>query len=183
MNKNIIIWVVVVVLVIIGLFILFFGASGIRVATNLTVSENATNTTTTTTTTSTPKGTSKTFASIFTQTGNHQCTYEQVSPSSKATDVIYIADGKMRGEFRTIAPNDNTLTIMIYDGSYLYTWKEGTTAAKRTLLKSISDLPTVIPKDLTSGAVYGAGFDSVGWDCHDWNKDASMLVVPSYLKY
>jgi len=128
-----------------------------------------------------PKGTN-TFVSIFSQTGSHECSYEQVSSSGRSSSVIYIADGKMRGEFRTTGANPSS-NIMIYNGGYLYTWKEGTTAGIKTTIRSVSDLPQAIPKDLTSGAIIGSGIDSVGWDCHEWIKDAKMLSVPSYLKF
>lgn len=163
-----------------------YSKNHVEVASTDTTS-GATNTTTTnntnTTVTPKPKGTSTTFKSIFAQEGNNMCEYEQSSPSGKSSHVIYIADGKMRGEFRTTVGGKTTTTLMIYTGGYLYTWTEGLATAKRTQLTTIANLPAVIPQDLDSGAVYGTKFDTVSWDCHPWNKDAKLLTLPTYLKY
>ncbi len=150
---------------------------------NATTTSAGNNTTTVAAAGAKPKSTSTTFKSIFTQDGNSLCEYEQVTPLSQSSDVIYIADGKMRGEFRTKDANKTTVTLMIYTGGYLYTWSEGGTVAKRTQISTIADLPQAIPNDLTSGAVLGGSAFNVSWDCHAWNKDVNLLKVPSYLTY
>lgn len=129
-----------------------------------------------------PIGTSS-FRSIFTQSGNHECLYEQVEASSKSSSRIYIADGKMRGEFRTETGGVNTANIMIYTGGTLYSWREGATTGRKSSIKSMAELPEAIPADLTSGGGFGVSLDNVSWDCHNWAKDSAMLVVPSYVKF
>ena len=150
-----------------------------------TATQNVDNVGDTTTSPSTQTSVNKTntFPAIFTQSGSHVCKYETVSPTTRSTDVVYIADGKMRGEFRTSSTNDTTLTMMIYNPNNLYTWEEGKSTGKVTPIRTIADLPSVIPKDLTSGAVIGSGLNSVGWDCRDWIKDPKMLAVPTYVKF
>lgn len=120
---------------------------------------------------------------IFTQKGNYQCDYELVTDQIRSSNVIYYSDGKMRGEFRTTQTNGGTSTIFVYDGSYLYTWTEGKTVGKISQPKTISELPGVIPQDITSGKVLGTGTNNVSYDCHAWSKDASKLVKPSYIKF
>lgn len=124
-----------------------------------------------------------TFRSIFTQTGSHQCSYAGVKDSVQYRDEIYIADGKMRGEFRSTSNAGGSSQLMIYDKGYLYVWKEGTTNGTRTAIKSVADLPATIPKDLTGGSILGSGSNSIGWDCHAWLKDPAMLAVPAYVKF
>jgi hypothetical protein len=125
----------------------------------------------------------KSFHTIFTQSGNHECEYDQVTSSGKASHRIYISKGKMRGEFRTVTgPNINS-TIMVFDGYDLYTWTEGTTKGTISDLTSVSQLPVAIPSDLTSGAIYGSSSNSVGWNCHTWITDNSLLTSPSYVKF
>src|SRR3989338_5949024 len=96
MNQKTLTWGVVIVLVALGIW--YFASSG---TAGITQGETAT---TTTGTTGTPVGTpaaSSTFRSIFTQSGNHQCDYSQSNSTGQSTSVIYLADGKMRGEFRS----------------------------------------------------------------------------------
>jgi hypothetical protein len=98
-----------------------------------------------------------TFPAIFNQAGSHQCTYEQVTPTTRSQNLIDIADGKMRGEFRSTTNGVTTANLMVYNYGTLYVWVEGKTIGTETVLKSIADLPTAIPKDLTSGSVLGSG--------------------------
>jgi hypothetical protein len=90
----------------------------------------------------------------------------------------------LRAEFRTrYSTGKSTLTMMVYDGRYLYVWTEGMSTGIRTEPKSISELPEVIPEDITSGRVLGTNSNSVSYDCHAWSKVGSMLVKPSYVKF
>ncbi len=123
------------------------------------------------------------FKSIFTQSGSHECKYDQVSTTGRNVNVVYIADGKMRGEFRTVASSNSTGDLMVYNNGYLYVWKEGKTTGTKTLISSISELPHAIPTDLTSGAVLGTNANNVSWDCHTWIKDASLLAPPAYVTF
>ncbi len=185
MNKNTTIGViiVIVVLILIGWGMYSYQPTPPVVALP---ADNTTTTTTQNTTTATgttaPK-TGVTFRSIFQQSGSHVCTFEQVSASSRSSSAVYIADGKMRGEFRTTTGAITTGDLMVYNGGTLYTWKEGTGTGKKSSITSISQLPEVIPTDLTSGAVYGTSANNVSWDCHDWKQDNTLLAPPTTVKF
>lgn len=125
-------------------------------------------------------GTKNTFGAIFAQAGSHECKYAYVDGSAQHNNVIYITDGKMRGEFRTVG---EVADLMVFDGTYLYAWREGKATGSKTRLSSIADLPKAIPKDLTSAAVFGTSLINVSWDCHAWIKDAKLLVAPSYVRF
>ena len=133
--------------------------------------------------TAAPAKGSSTFKSIFTQSGSHECEYTGVNGSSQINSAIFIAGGKMRGEFRTMSGTNTQPNRMVKKGCDWYTWEEGSATGKKTSIKSIADLPQAIPQDLTSGAIYGTSLDNVGWDCHDWSQDDTQLVPPSYVKF
>jgi hypothetical protein len=126
------------------------------------------------------------FKAIFSQSGGHECDYSQVTESGVNNDSVFIANGKMRGEFQATS---SAPTIMVYDGTYLYIWTEGETTGTRTSLVSLSQLPVVIPANLSGGGSYGATGvydttqDSVNWQCHVWITDPSLLVAPSYVHF
>jgi len=190
MNRTAWIWTIVVI-IIIGLGIWYFASGGAgsmqQTATTTVMTDNSgTGTTGSTSGTGTSgsgtTGTGTTFHSIFTQSGNHECTYAGVSGSTQIHSLVDIADGKMYGEFRTLGAT-STADLMIYTGGTLYTWKEGATTGKATSIKTLADLPDAIPQDLTSGAIFGVNSDNVSWDCHDWAKDASKFTLPSYVKF
>ncbi len=120
---------------------------------------------------------------IFSEKGNYQCDYEQVTNELRSSNVVYVSDGKMRGEFRTSQTGGGTSTIVVYDGSYLYTWTEGQSKGTVSQPKTLADLPSIIPEDVSSGRILGSGTNSVSWNCHAWSKDASKLVKPSYVNF
>lgn len=179
-------------LVVLILVLLVFGSKKEEVNNTNT---NNTNTTTTQTsvnnTTSSVKPKSATPApgmktslgGIFDEQGNYQCDYEQITQESRSSNVIYVSNGKMRGEFRTSAGLNSTATILVYDGSYLYVWTEGKSTGVRTQPKTIADLPALIPEDVSSGRILGSGINNVSWNCHAWSKDDSKLVKPSYVTF
>ena len=185
MSQNLVIGIILVVIVaVLGIWVVSSSSKTHSSATNTTSptqdhgtarSQNGT------TGAAVPKS-SNTFVSIFSQSGSHECIYEQVG-DARARNIIRIADGKMRGEFRTVTGPDLSATLMVYDQGYLYTWTEGTSVGKKTQIRTVADLPKAIPEDLTSGAIYGTNLDSVGWDCHTWLKDPTLLVPPSYVKF
>lgn len=187
MNKNIL-WVVVAV-VIIGLVFWMGGSS------KNSGSENSSTATTTDSTntktevkvpvsskpvTNTVKNVS--FTNILPRVGNYQCDYNSVTQQERITNTIYLSDGKMRGEFRSVTANGSISSMMVYDGSYLYVWTEGKTTGTVTQPKSISDFPTIIPKDILSSTSLGSGLNNASWSCHPWSVDKTMLAKPSYLK-
>ncbi len=120
---------------------------------------------------------------IFNQTGSHQCIFNQTNNAGRNNNIIDIANGTMRGEFRSTIGDKTTSIIMIYNGGYLYTWTEGMTNGTKTRIASASDVPAIIPRDLTSGVALSHGIVTAGWDCHAWITDPSLLTPPSYVKF
>lgn len=172
----------------IGILVILLVIAGLWYFSSDTVDTDDQTGTATTTTTGTPStGTpaaASTFKSIFTQSGNHQCSYasSDESASTQNTSVVYISGGKMRAEFRTSGATVSA-NFMIYSGGYLYTWKEAATTGKKSSIKSLAELPQAIPQDLTSGAIFGTGEDNVSWDCHPWIPDATYFAIPSYVTF
>lgn len=189
MNRNAIIALVVIILAGLGIW-LYMSPSETSPAM-----QNETSTTTPDTTTGaqtetgtktgstvTPGATPTEFKSIFAQKTSTECKYDQVQGSSRTSSVILIADGKMRAEFRTIG-TEPSANLMVYANGILYSWEEGKATGKKSTIKTIEDLPTAIPRDLTSGASFGTNANNVGWDCHPWAKNASVLVPPTNVKF
>jgi len=124
-----------------------------------------------------------TYKSLLTQKGNYQCDYDQVQSTGQGHNVIYLSDGKMRAEFHNVTGDVKAGSLSVYDGRYLYVWDEGKTVGTRTTVTSLGQLPAAIPKDLTSGKIYGTAYESVGWKCHTWLVDKTLLVPPAYVKF
>lgn len=124
-----------------------------------------------------------TYTSLLTQKGNYQCDYDQVQSTGQSHNVIYISDGKMRTEFRTMSGNVTTATLSVYDGHFLYSWKEGASVGTKSAVTSLGQLPAAVPQDLTSGKIYGSTYESVGWKCHTWLVNKALLIPPTYVVF
>lgn len=191
MNKNLLFVLVIIAVVVLGVW--FSSSSSSNTSDSMSTSTEAASTpqsaTQQTQQKAAPKAATKgvpnstTYKSLLTQTGSYQCDYTAVDAKGQSTNVIYIYGGKMRGEFRTTSPGESTANLFVYDGQYLYQWKEGMSVGTRTLLTSLSQLPLIIPKDLTSGAIIGNSYTSVGWQCHTWLTNKALLTPPSYVTF
>ena len=183
--KNTIWYAILAVLIVIGGVYWFWGRDAVDENSLTATLQTNTDTvnTTGTNTNNNPVGMKTTLGGIFDDPGSHQCDYEQVSQQSRSTNVVYIANGKLRGEFRTQTATETTLSMVVYDGTYLYTWTEGQPTGKVSQPKTLKDLPSVIPEDITSGKILGTSANNVSWNCHDWLKDPKKLVKPTYVKF
>ena len=173
------------VLVLIGLWaIILRGKDEVVNNANTTIATTTDNTASGDTTNNNAVSKSATFKSLLSEKGNFECKYEQVDPKFRSTNVIYLSNGKMRAEFRMAPSTGVTIAnLIVYDGQYLYAWKEGMATGVRTQPKTIAELPDVIPADMTSAAVYGTSPLNVSYDCHPWATVPSMLVKPAYVKF
>jgi hypothetical protein len=187
--KNIIIIVAIAILIGVGFWISKSGQKNAEV-----IAENAINSETTTTQSQSVKKTTssqtvpqstkvESFTNILPQTGNYECNYEEVSQTSRSSHVIYLSGGKMRGEFRTSTASGAMSNIMVYDGVNLYTWIEGQTVGTYMQPKSISDFPSIIPKNILEAKILGSGLNSASWSCHAWSKVPALLAKPVYVKF
>lgn len=186
--KNLIIVAVIIVLIALGFWVSKSGKKNAEIIAENTISTQkpvSTSTTKPNSVSTSVKNTVKTevFTSFLPQKGNYQCDYEEVTQNGRSSHVVYLSEGKMRGEFRTYTVSGSISNIMVYDGSNLYTWIEGQTVGTVTTPRSISDFPSIIPKDILSSKVLGSGLNSVSWNCHAWSKVPVLLTKPSYVKF
>ena len=183
-GMSIFVWVGVVLIVIIVAVWAFSLQNPLPSATQTSATSTSSSTGSGASGTHPPAANASTFHSILTQTGSHQCNYELISGGTKSSDVVDVANGKLYGEFRTTDPAGNSdNSIMVYDGRYLYVWKEGKTTGTRTVLSSLAQLPQAIPANMTGAAIFGSSYQNVSWDCHPWLTDKTKLAPPTYVKF
>lgn len=152
---------------------------------SLATTTSATSTGTTPSSATVSTGTTKPVerVSLIKTTTAHECLFEQSSPSSKTTGKVHVYNGKLRGEFRTSVGADINTQLVVYDGRYLYMWDEGKTTGVKSEPSTLADFPKLLPKDLTSGAIFNKGSSAVGYDCHSWAPVLSMLTPPRYVTF
>jgi hypothetical protein len=162
------------------------GGNATSTSETQTTAAGSKTTTTTKTASSAPKpveGMKVSLGGIFAEQGNYECDYEAVTPSQRTSSVVYVSNGKLRGEFRTSQTGKTNASIVVYDGTNLYAWTEGMATGQISQPKTLADLPGIIPDDVSSGRILGSGLNTVGWNCHAWSYDASLLQRPSYVTF
>lgn len=183
MNRTLAIVIIIIILLGLGWWVFYTPETDTAIptgtATTTTTGANTSSTGTNTTTGGTATS-PNTFKSIIAQKGSYKCTYNQATQAGQTISTIYIADGKLRGEFRDI---DAVGNMMIYNGGTLYVWQEGKTIGTKSQISTLAQLPSVIPKDLTSGSSLGSGINAVGWDCYQSTNAASLFVPSSAIKF
>lgn len=189
--KNNLLWgAIILVVVIFGAVILSNSSPAPKAADTSTAATQTESTNTTSTKTATAAkpaepidGMKTSLGGIFDEKGSYECDYDSLGQQSRTSNVVYIADGKMRGEFRTINTQGTQASIVVYDGSYLYVWTEGQAKGTVSQPKTLKDLPGIIPEDVSSGRILGTSANNVSWMCHAWSKNSSMLAKPSYVVF
>lgn len=130
-----------------------------------------------------PTSVRKQLLPFLSQSQSSKCSYETVTPTTRSSSVLFMSKGVLRGEFRTWSGDITSSDIVHYDGTYVYVWKEGMSTGTKRLVNTLADLPALIPRDLTSGSVFGTATNNASWDCHQWIIEPSKVKVPSYVTF
>lgn len=116
--------------------------------------------------------------SLMAMNENLICSVVSTSSSSQRSGTVYIADGKMRGDFISTTKGVTTVLSMIDDGTSLYVWRNtGNTIGLK--------LPTSISASGSVAASHGAldPTTSLHYDCHPWNADANFFTPPANVTF
>lgn len=108
-----------------------------------------------------------TLASLMDAEGAYRCTIEEGESQIASSGTIYIALGKLRGDFRTRVSGGITVAshVIATDG-YVYTWSDFSSKGIVTAL----DLSGRAPGELLSSAVH--------YYCSPWEADQNVFVLP-----
>lgn len=120
-----------------------------------------------------------TMADIMARGGAWKCTVSTTASGVTSGGTVYVADGKVRGDFTSQVPQAGTVEVhMIADGTYAYTWTNMMkTGFKMSTAKpaETNDTPTAYAQDF-----YNAKYD---YQCSPWTADASKFVLPTDITF
>ena len=100
------------------------------------------------------------------------CTFSQVEGGE---GTVYIANGKMRGDFTSLADGKTMVSHMISDGTTAYTWIDG--------------MPTGFKMMMNAAQVAGQQPGTVdvnqklAFNCSSWSADASVFTPPAGMQF
>jgi len=178
-NRNIIIGVIVVLVVIGGIWYWVSSSNGVNSTPSQTASTTTTGTASATGSTQTAPGTG-TLRTLVTQGGNYTCTLTQTATSgAQTTGSIFGAGGQTRLDFK-ISTNGTDFTMhTIRTGATAYTWIDGQQTGTKTAITASG--PIVTP---ASGGVIAINDDTqVTSECHPWSPVASDFVPPTGITF
>lgn len=180
MNKTTIIILVVVILLIIGgggYFLL--GKSSQNASPLKQVQDKMTQMTTE----------KKTLADFFSMTGSQKCTFSYKANNSSG--MLYIGDGKMRGDFQSTENSKSIASHMINDGTYVYVWTDGqkngykmsTEMVKKDAAQVTMGPGTTMPSETQPSAGPVAMNQQADYSCGPWSVDASLFTLPKGINF
>ncbi|MDP2704879.1 MAG: hypothetical protein U1D31_01910 [Patescibacteria group bacterium] len=109
---------------------------------------------------------------------SQKCTVDESNDVSQSSGVVYVANGKLRGDFQSMASGMTVQSHMIADGEYSYVW---TSATNQGFKMPVSAQESAAVSD-TSGTQGQQSVDynqQLGYACEPWTADANTFSLPS----
>lgn len=110
---------------------------------------------------------------------SQKCTFTQTASGSQSSGTVYIADGKIRGDFESAASaagGTNMQSHMITDGNTSYVWTSGMSQGFK--MSTVQSAP--------SGSAQKQAVDynqALDYACAPWNPDQSMFMLPQGITF
>lgn len=111
-----------------------------------------------------------------------KCTFSTKTGESQVDGVVYAANKKVRGDYKTTVNKINYNGHIIVDSDYSYIWSDMNNEGMKMLIVS----PTQQQKTASSSPSNSQGLDinqKVNYSCQDWKEDNSMFSLPSNIKF
>jgi hypothetical protein len=172
MNMKLIIGIALVIFLVggTGAFVMMRNRSNTPVApaADSTTQENQTASPTAT-------ATKKSLKDLLTLTGAQKCTFTSTETPEVSDGVVYVSDGKVRGDFTTTVNNVRSQTHVITDQQNVYLWTEGQ--------------PTGLKMAINVQSTPGAPGQTIDWNaqadynCQPAQVDNSLFEIPTTVKF
>jgi hypothetical protein len=169
MNKNVGIALAVLLVLVVGAIVIFSS----KKPKSPTLQTNQPVPTVVSTTTTKNSSLRELFAAGLAQ----KCTYT-TSGTQSSTGTIYIGSGKMRGDFTVNAPEKQTVSHMIVDGTTSYIWMEGESKG----FKMTFD-PKAQPTGTPANSQSVNPDQKVDYSCSVWSPDSTLFAVPTSVQF
>jgi hypothetical protein len=168
MHKKIVVGIVIFILILLG-------AGGMYVMTQKSVKAPAPPAPTAEPTKATAAEAKGTIKSLLASGVPQSCTFTSEKQAS-TSGTVYIAGGKMRGDFTTTSQGQSMTGHLIIDSGYSYIWSDLLTRGMKVALTEGS----------ASATTANQGMDvnqSVSYTCKPWTPDASKFTLPTNITF
>lgn len=120
-----------------------------------------------------------TLKSFMNMGGNQQCEFSDMETGSSGS--VFIADGKMRGDFSANAGGKATASHMINDGKDIYIWMDDQATGFKTSLTAMEEMSNT---EGMTGVNQTVDLNKqVDYKCESWSADQLKFAVPVEVKF
>lgn len=109
-----------------------------------------------------------------------QCSFRDTTAGMDSEGVIYVAGGKVRGNFTSTVDGQPLGAHMIVDGQTSYVWTDGSTTGFTT---TVSAAPTTPPSAASSQTASLDVNKTLDYSCQPWAVDASVFTLPTGVQF
>lgn len=109
-----------------------------------------------------------------------QCSFSDTTAGMNSEGVIYVAGGKVRGNFTSTVDGQPLGAHMIVDGQTSYVWTDGSTTGFTT---TVSAAPTTPPSAASSQTASLDVNKTLAYSCQPWAVDASVFTLPTGVQF
>lgn len=107
------------------------------------------------------------------------CTFSKIDGVTTSSGVVYIAGGRMRGDFKSEGTPAGTVTShMVNDGAYSYVWSDAAGQGIKMKFEAAANA--------NAGAAPGVAAnwdDSLSYKCSPWGADESLFSPPANVEF
>ncbi len=166
MNKKVLVIVVVLLLLLGGgAYVMSRTSSAPASGTTMTASPTAAPTT---------AQTQGTLKSLLTAGKPQTCTF--TSQNGNTTGTLYVADGKMAGDFTTTTQGNTVTAHVIVASGFSYVW---TGMTKMGFKMALTDLQPTPGQNSQSVGLN----ETVSYSCKDWSTDTTKFTLPTDMTF
>ena len=116
---------------------------------------------------------------LMTGSASQKCEFTTGEAGSTSQGTVYVANGKMRGDFTVTASGKTMVSHMINDGQTFYTWMDGTNTGYKMTVQSMDQNQSMSTSQ--SGSVDpNAKYD---YNCSAWTADSAQFNLPANITF
>ncbi|OGD63755.1 hypothetical protein A2160_03715 [Candidatus Beckwithbacteria bacterium RBG_13_42_9] len=114
-----------------------------------------------------------TLKSLLSQGKSVKCTYTSKMDSTSSNGTVYVANGKMRGDFQSTSPEITASGHIIVDSQYSYFWSDQSNQGIKMAVGG-----ETVPSPTTQNNQALDLNQPVTYSCSDWTADSSLFTLP-----
>ena len=109
--------------------------------------------------------------------GAQRCTFTNTVENSESSGVVYVAGGKMRGDFTSLAAGQTVQSHMIVDGETSYVWSD---AMPQGMKMSFANMESQAGTNSDKSVDVNK---EVNYSCGAWTVDAGVFALPAGVEF